>query len=192
VCLLPRAPHPPTTRAPPSPALQAESLKAWQQAPGHLLLADQAGSGKTLAYLLPLVQEMRRAEQRSGRATTSCSPQVVVLTPTAELAQQVRSWAGRSWRLPLASQLLEQRLGQRSLYPGTSASASASANAPAPAPAPDPHPQVQRVARALSSNGAPFRSFLMTGGEADDKERAKKVGGGQRGHGWVEPWLLGG
>jgi hypothetical protein len=38
--------------------------------------------------------------------------------------------------------------------------------------------QVQRVARAISSNGVPFRSFLMTGGEADDKERNKKVGGG--------------
>jgi hypothetical protein len=49
-------------------------------------------------------------------------------------------------------------------------------------PPPPSHPpsQVQRVARALSSNGAPFRSFLMTGGEVDDKERAKKVRGGRR------------
>lgn len=69
--------------------LQAEASKAWKSAPGHLLLADQAGSGKTLGYLLPLVQEMRQKELKEGRATTSCSPQVVVLTPTTELAQQV-------------------------------------------------------------------------------------------------------
>jgi superfamily II DNA or RNA helicase len=75
-----------------TPALQAEAIKAWKAAPSHLLLADQAGSGKTLAYLLPLVQAMRQAELKNGRATTSCSPQVVVLTPTTELAQQVRRW----------------------------------------------------------------------------------------------------
>jgi superfamily II DNA/RNA helicase len=72
---------------------QAEASKAWKAAPGHLLLADQAGSGKTLGYLLPLVQEMRQKELRDGRATTSYSPQVVVLTPTTELAQQVRGGA---------------------------------------------------------------------------------------------------
>jgi ATP-dependent RNA helicase DDX18/HAS1 len=36
--------------------------------PQHVLLADQAGSGKTLAYLLPLLQRLARFEQTAGRA----------------------------------------------------------------------------------------------------------------------------
>ncbi|GFH30702.1 uncharacterized protein HaLaN_29601, partial [Haematococcus lacustris] len=37
--------------------IQAGALKAWRSAEAqHLALADQAGSGKTLAYLLPLFQ----------------------------------------------------------------------------------------------------------------------------------------
>ncbi len=35
---------------------QAAALQAWRSDAQHLVIADQAGSGKTLAYLLPLVQ----------------------------------------------------------------------------------------------------------------------------------------
>jgi hypothetical protein len=45
--------------------------------------------------------------------------------------------------------------------------------------------QVQRVARAISSNGVPFRSFVMTGGEEDEKERNKKVRGGGSSGAWA-------
>lgn len=48
------------------------------------LLADHAGSGKTLAYLLPLVQRLKEEEQRLGLAavTRSNSPRVLILVPT--------------------------------------------------------------------------------------------------------------
>jgi hypothetical protein len=34
--------------------------------PGALLMADQAGSGKTLAYLLPLLQRLQAVERTAG------------------------------------------------------------------------------------------------------------------------------
>ena len=55
-------------------------------------LADQTGSGKTIAYLAPIVQAVRAAEAESGR-TPDGSVRVIVLTPTSELAQQVASVA---------------------------------------------------------------------------------------------------
>ena len=59
---------------------------------GALLLKAYicAGSGKTLAYLLPLVQRMREEEQSaSDSLTLRNSPRVLVLVPTAELCTQV-------------------------------------------------------------------------------------------------------
>lgn len=72
-------------------------------------LADQTGSGKTIAYLAPIVQHLRQAEETLGRAPGS-HVRALVLTPTSELAQQVLS-----------------------------------------------------VAKALSANGVPFRSSIITG-----------------------------
>ena len=56
----------------------------------HVVLADHAGSGKTLAYLLPLLQELKAEEALLGSAATQprC-PRLVVVAPTAELAAQV-------------------------------------------------------------------------------------------------------
>ena len=51
-------------------------------------LADQTGSGKTIAYLAPIVQALREAETTSGRIPGG-SVRAIVLTPTSELAQQV-------------------------------------------------------------------------------------------------------
>jgi superfamily II DNA/RNA helicase len=78
----------------------------------HVAVADQAGSGKTLAYLAPLLQELREEERRlleasaggngngfgggaGAPATRARSPRLVVLAPTAELAQQVAAVARR-------------------------------------------------------------------------------------------------
>ena len=48
-----------------------------------------AGSGKTLAYLLPLVQRMREEEQSiCNSLTVRNSPRIVVLVPTNELCAQ--------------------------------------------------------------------------------------------------------
>ncbi|GIL45873.1 hypothetical protein Vafri_3002 [Volvox africanus] len=55
-----------------------------------LVLADQAGSGKTLAYLLPLMQALRREEVAAGtRVTRPKRPRGIVVAPTVELVQQV-------------------------------------------------------------------------------------------------------
>jgi ATP-dependent RNA helicase DDX18/HAS1 len=54
----------------------------------------RAGSGKTLAYLLPLVQAMREEEAAAADACTRRNaPRALVLVPTAELAAQVTDLA---------------------------------------------------------------------------------------------------
>ncbi|XP_020552097.1 DEAD-box ATP-dependent RNA helicase 50 [Sesamum indicum] len=55
------------------------------------VMADQSGSGKTLAYLVPLVQRLRQEELEGLSKSASQSPRVVILVPTAELASQVLS-----------------------------------------------------------------------------------------------------
>ncbi|KAL6538282.1 hypothetical protein OROGR_012270 [Orobanche gracilis] len=54
------------------------------------IMADQSGSGKTLAYLVPLVQRLRQEETEGLSKPASQNPRVVILVPTAELASQVR------------------------------------------------------------------------------------------------------
>ncbi|KAK9145068.1 hypothetical protein Sjap_004971 [Stephania japonica] len=53
------------------------------------IIADQSGSGKTLAYLAPLIQRLRQEELQGLSKSSSRSPRAVVLVPTAELATQV-------------------------------------------------------------------------------------------------------
>lgn len=53
------------------------------------IIADQSGSGKTLAYLLPVVQSIRQDELEGHAKSLPQSPRVVILVPTAELASQV-------------------------------------------------------------------------------------------------------
>ena len=53
------------------------------------VVASCAGSGKTLAYLLPLVQALRADEAAPNDAMTlRNSPRVIVLAPTRELCTQ--------------------------------------------------------------------------------------------------------
>jgi len=59
----------------------------------HCLLMDAAGSGKTLAYLAPLLHAMRRAEAGGGARAAPRAPHALVLAPTSELAAQVLSVA---------------------------------------------------------------------------------------------------
>jgi ATP-dependent RNA helicase DDX18/HAS1 len=54
-----------------------------------VVVADHAGSGKTLAYLLPFVQDIHEEEKEAGRATVANCPRLVVICPTEELAAQV-------------------------------------------------------------------------------------------------------
>jgi ATP-dependent RNA helicase DDX18/HAS1 len=60
------------------------------------IIADQSGSGKTLAYLCPIIQRLRQDEEAAlAQAKSPISenssrcPRVIVLAPTAELASQV-------------------------------------------------------------------------------------------------------
>ncbi|KAH6795471.1 hypothetical protein C2S51_036457 [Perilla frutescens var. frutescens] len=53
------------------------------------IISDQSGSGKTLSYLIPLVQRLRQEEIEGLSKQKSQNPRVVVLVPTAELASQV-------------------------------------------------------------------------------------------------------
>lgn len=53
------------------------------------IIAEQSGSGKTLAYLAPLVQRLREEELQGKSKSFSRSPRGLILVPTAELAAQV-------------------------------------------------------------------------------------------------------
>lgn len=55
----------------------------------RVVVADQAGSGKTLAYLTPLVQRLKEAEAEHGRLTEPRCPRAVIICPTEELCVQV-------------------------------------------------------------------------------------------------------
>ena len=57
-----------------------------------LLVSSQTGSGKTVAFLLPTLNPLATADQLQSakdRAKSITAPQVLVLCPTRELAQQV-------------------------------------------------------------------------------------------------------
>ena len=56
----------------------------------HTIIADQTGSGKTLSYLLPLLQRSVACSENNGKSQNG-SPKILVLAPTAELADQIRS-----------------------------------------------------------------------------------------------------
>lgn len=54
-----------------------------------VVLGSHTGSGKTLSYMLPIVQLLRRDEQESGIIMKPRRPRAVVLCPTRELSEQV-------------------------------------------------------------------------------------------------------
>ncbi|XP_031485802.1 DEAD-box ATP-dependent RNA helicase 50 [Nymphaea colorata] len=53
------------------------------------IIAEQSGSGKTLAYLSPVIQRLREDEAQGLAKSLPGRPRVVILVPTAELASQV-------------------------------------------------------------------------------------------------------
>ena len=55
------------------------------------IVADQTGSGKTLSYMLPLLQRMMNfKEQAKSNSKEYGAPKVLILAPTAELADQIK------------------------------------------------------------------------------------------------------
>lgn len=70
--------------------VQAAAFRAVGSGARNIVVADYAGSGKTLAYLIPLIQKMKAEETAAGKPTTTpCAPRIVVVVPTAELCNQV-------------------------------------------------------------------------------------------------------
>ena len=72
--------------------VQASAWKAVSAVGGaspHVAITDAAGSGKTLAYLVPLLAQLRAAETAGAPRAGSSAPRVVVLAPTAELCAQI-------------------------------------------------------------------------------------------------------
>jgi Lhr-like helicase len=79
-CCCARSPKPATPRPPPSSPKRSRSAIA-----GHDLLGGaQTGTGKTAAFVLPMLQRMLDAPAAGPRKI-----RVLVLTPTRELAVQV-------------------------------------------------------------------------------------------------------
>jgi ATP-dependent RNA helicase RhlE len=65
-----------------------QALAIPQQLAGHdLVITAQTGTGKTLAFLLPLLQ--RLGKERLAKASHSTAVSALILTPTRELALQI-------------------------------------------------------------------------------------------------------
>jgi len=59
-----------------------------------VIIADQTGSGKTLAYLIPLLHRLIATANTSSAistTTTAAQPRLLILAPTAELADQINA-----------------------------------------------------------------------------------------------------
>lgn len=67
---------------------QAVIPEILSQKTGALLFADQTGTGKTLAYLLPMMQKLKEDEEK-GVETIAGRPRGIIILPNRELAQQV-------------------------------------------------------------------------------------------------------
>lgn len=61
----------------------------------NAIVADQTGSGKTFAYLLPLLQRLYEDDKDDSvsqlKKKRTGTPRILVLTPTAELADQIHA-----------------------------------------------------------------------------------------------------
>ena len=89
------------------PILLKQQQQQRQQQSTAVVVADQTGSGKTLAYLIPLLQHMihtkrtsplnnnNNNDHNSSNPTTAATPKLLVLTPTSELADQIRNVCAR-------------------------------------------------------------------------------------------------
>jgi ATP-dependent RNA helicase MRH4 len=56
---------------------------------GEHILASETGSGKTIAYLLPILQHLKVTEVPHGATHTAHAPRALVLAPTHELTRQL-------------------------------------------------------------------------------------------------------
>lgn len=70
--------------------IQAAAFRAFSSQAPHIALADHAGSGKTLSYLVPLIQSLKGEEIALGSpGTIPRAPRYIIIVPTSELCAQV-------------------------------------------------------------------------------------------------------
>ena len=87
----------------PSLFLEENQHKSPTENWGQFLLASETGSGKSIAYLLPMLQGIKQAEHKressstaspvASSATRRHAPRGLVLAPTHELSRQLSSFA---------------------------------------------------------------------------------------------------
>ncbi|KAJ8454861.1 hypothetical protein ONZ45_g19140 [Pleurotus djamor] len=75
------------------PETETPAASSWKQ----VLLASETGSGKSIAYLLPVIQALKQSES-VGRANPQedalpLNPRAIVLAPTHELSRQLTSFS---------------------------------------------------------------------------------------------------
>lgn len=83
-----------------------EAMMACSSEPSDILLLSPTGSGKTVAYLLPLIQlfdalTANRSPLTANPSPQTASPAAIVVVPSRELAQQIESvWKqmGTPWK----------------------------------------------------------------------------------------------
>jgi hypothetical protein len=76
-------------------AIQAQTF-ALALAGNDVVGRARTGCGKTLAFVLPIVESLMRA-QGSAKRAYGRAPAVIVLAPTRELAKQVGGWGLGGW-----------------------------------------------------------------------------------------------
>ncbi|KAI9437273.1 P-loop containing nucleoside triphosphate hydrolase protein [Lactarius indigo] len=111
----------PTARPTPIQALSLKHLFVQPSADSHrrFLLASETGSGKSLAYLLPMLHDLKATEHLRTRCT---GPRALVLSPTHELARQL---AGFGKALVHHDRLRVQSASRANFASGTKARVSA-------------------------------------------------------------------
>ncbi|KAK7457245.1 RNA helicase, variant 2 [Stygiomarasmius scandens] len=76
-----------------SPDSATDSQPRWKQ----FLLAAETGSGKSIAYLLPVLQSLKQTEKSSSvsspQSTRKENPRALILAPTHELSRQLSGFA---------------------------------------------------------------------------------------------------
>ena len=56
-----------------------------------LLFQSETGTGKTYAYVLPLLTKIESAENSVSEGTAAKTPQIMIVAPTFELASQIKT-----------------------------------------------------------------------------------------------------
>lgn len=78
---------------------------------GHDMVGRaRTGCGKTLAFVLPIVEKLAESMGPNGRRTFGRQPSVIVLLPTRELAKQVRGLCASKLFVSVLRTLIHQRV----------------------------------------------------------------------------------